>query len=529
MTLPLLSQNDSQLGRFTTSVRSGCAPLEVIVIEQDNFGDITRQYIYEDGLPETNSTTHTFQQPGVYNIVQIVGVDVDPKTDTLEVEVFENRAVEFAITQCLNNEVLIEIEDEHYDSYHLDFGEGNEINTSEQIISFDFGNEGNKSITIRGAFTNGAQNCQENTQTVSVEQLVNNAEIESVDISRSCLDLITADLSFSLENNKKYQIEYYVSDPNQSTSIDIDESFLRIENIPLDEGINEFCFRANVLSPCDSTLIEGEYICQEIDGSVENSITNAFATYQDEGIQIFFDDPGVSGHQLLRSVEGFEAETIGLINTGFIDRSVSPIRTYTYALTFSDSCGNTSQPKSLAPPFIFSQKTSTNEYAITWIEPLNDLTQLLSSTELIIKGANGSTRVISNPEQNQRILLGEAEGSMQQIQLELTYDTLNTVILSNPIEKQFEFTAYIPDAFTPNGDGLNDRLRAFGLVVDDISCKIYNRWGEIIVLSNDPNNLWDGILNGEFAPVGKYFYSLEYLNVEGQLIQQQGSFVLIRN
>ena len=138
-------------------------------------------------------------------------------------------------------------------------------------------------------------------------------------------------------------------------------------------------------------------------------------------------------------------------------------------------------------------------------------------------------RKVSSLSQNQKIQLVDNEGSIQTLRLNYDSSDESVDISSNPIDLVYEFQAYVPDAFTPNNDGLNDRFRIFGLTDEEVKFKIYNRWGELIKLSNDPNNLWNGQINGEDAPVGKYFYLLEFESIEGNIIQQQGSFVLIRN
>jgi gliding motility-associated-like protein len=66
----------------------------------------------------------------------------------------------------------------------------------------------------------------------------------------------------------------------------------------------------------------------------------------------------------------------------------------------------------------------------------------------------------------------------------------------------------IPDAFSPNGDNLNDvwvidRIEAF----PNAEVKIYNRWGALLKsISNYSSNPWDGAVSGAPLPVGTYYY-----------------------
>lgn len=70
---------------------------------------------------------------------------------------------------------------------------------------------------------------------------------------------------------------------------------------------------------------------------------------------------------------------------------------------------------------------------------------------------------------------------------------------------------YVPNAFSPNNDGVND---VFGIEAQcnliEYTLKIFNRWGEVLYESNNMNDVWDGTYKGELVPVGVYFYLLEF-------------------
>ncbi|MGB0423920.1 MAG: gliding motility-associated C-terminal domain-containing protein, partial [Flavobacteriales bacterium] len=76
-----------------------------------------------------------------------------------------------------------------------------------------------------------------------------------------------------------------------------------------------------------------------------------------------------------------------------------------------------------------------------------------------------------------------------------------------------DFILYAPNAFTPDNDGINDFWYATGIDVDpdEYEVQIYNRWGEVVFLSTDLNEIWDGsVNNGEyFAEDGVYNFRIE--------------------
>jgi len=90
----------------------------------------------------------------------------------------------------------------------------------------------------------------------------------------------------------------------------------------------------------------------------------------------------------------------------------------------------------------------------------------------------------------------------------------------------------IPDAFTPNGDGHNDRFTILGIgEVDHLV--IYDRWGVKVFERNhfftaDLSNSWDGMMGGQQAPAGVYAYFVQMTCPAGGAFARQGTVVLIR-
>ncbi len=74
-----------------------------------------------------------------------------------------------------------------------------------------------------------------------------------------------------------------------------------------------------------------------------------------------------------------------------------------------------------------------------------------------------------------------------------------------------DFGFYIPNAFSPNGDGNNDVWKPFvGLGKTINRCSIYDRWGGLVFQSDDPDFAWDGSFNGQLAPTAVYTYIISY-------------------
>jgi len=83
---------------------------------------------------------------------------------------------------------------------------------------------------------------------------------------------------------------------------------------------------------------------------------------------------------------------------------------------------------------------------------------------------------------------------------------------------------HIPTAFSPNDDGVNDKLFLFGDLEKFVSLKIYNRRGHLIKSLNYPFEAW----NGDEQPVGLYEYLLKFKNVANKETTLQGTIMLIK-
>ncbi len=73
---------------------------------------------------------------------------------------------------------------------------------------------------------------------------------------------------------------------------------------------------------------------------------------------------------------------------------------------------------------------------------------------------------------------------------------------------------YIPNAFTPTGDGLNECFKAvYNCDFEDFRLYIYNRWGQLIYETQNPADCWDGKYKNSLAEAGVYVYLLEYKSI----------------
>ncbi|MBK8876285.1 MAG: gliding motility-associated C-terminal domain-containing protein [Bacteroidetes bacterium] len=90
-------------------------------------------------------------------------------------------------------------------------------------------------------------------------------------------------------------------------------------------------------------------------------------------------------------------------------------------------------------------------------------------------------------------------------------------------------TVYIPNAFTPNGDGKNDTFSVYGIGLNDADLVIFNRWGNAVFRTSNLNEAWDGKdhFSGGDCPVDVYIYNVKVKNFKGETQEFTGRVTLL--
>ncbi len=102
-------------------------------------------------------------------------------------------------------------------------------------------------------------------------------------------------------------------------------------------------------------------------------------------------------------------------------------------------------------------------------------------------------------------------------------DTISAKVKVEPI-----FTFYIPNSFTPNADGINETFYGDGEGYTTYSMYIYDRWGELIFVSNDRELTWDGTYKGRQVELGTYIYYFYIVDWKNDDHEYRGHVTLTR-
>lgn len=86
----------------------------------------------------------------------------------------------------------------------------------------------------------------------------------------------------------------------------------------------------------------------------------------------------------------------------------------------------------------------------------------------------------------------------------------------------------VPNAFTPNGDGKNDKIYVRGFGISQMTWTIYNRWGQVVYKGTNPAEGWDGRVNGVVQPQDVYHYTLIVEFSSKERATRKGDITLLR-
>jgi gliding motility-associated-like protein len=103
-------------------------------------------------------------------------------------------------------------------------------------------------------------------------------------------------------------------------------------------------------------------------------------------------------------------------------------------------------------------------------------------------------------------------------------DTATVKVIVDPNS----FSIYVPNVFTPNGDGKNDVFLVYGPSINLLEMRIFNQWGQQIYTTNDKTRGWNGFYNGQQQPAGVYIYVVKATLYNGTVIAKKGTLLLIR-
>jgi gliding motility-associated-like protein len=182
----------------------------------------------------------------------------------------------------------------------------------------------------------------------------------------------------------------------------------------------------------------------------------------------------------------------------------------------------------LAAPAVTVSSTTTSSVTFEWVAVAGATGYLVSidggqTFSAPTSGSDGLTNTVTGLQQDQSVtILVQATGSQAcELSGSSTAVTGKAVAPTNDI-------IYVPNAFTPNGDGKNDQVHVHSENIKSMQFYIYDQWGELLFTSTDVQTGWDGTYKGTREPNGVYVYYLEAVMNDGQKVNKKGTITILR-
>ena len=109
--------------------------------------------------------------------------------------------------------------------------------------------------------------------------------------------------------------------------------------------------------------------------------------------------------------------------------------------------------------------------------------------------------------------------------------TVDTVFVSikNPQDNNLSPNLFVPKAWTPNNDGMNDILYPITIQIRQINYfRVFDRWGQLMYETNILGQGWNGIYNGQPQVSDVYTWTVEAIGNDGTVIRKSGNSILLR-
>ncbi|MFN3487977.1 MAG: gliding motility-associated C-terminal domain-containing protein [Emticicia sp.] len=234
------------------------------------------------------------------------------------------------------------------------------------------------------------------------------------------------------------------------------------------------------------------------------------------------------------------------IDNFYEDTNVEPSKQqYCYKAEYQDACGNTSDQSAAFCSILLTSKSANT---LNWTS-VAEITPVVKSVSYIIEAIdeNGNiidTGVSTNLQKNVGGLVenlynlntnGEAKFRVK------GFITMSLLVNGSLVEYSFSVYSntytfitparlYVPTAFSPNNDGINDAFIAQGRYIQEYNLEVYDRWGNVIFESHDLGTGWNGTASDGVAPAsaGNYSFKVYGLDTAGQKFKKVGSVILIR-
>lgn len=492
-----------------------CVNEEVNLLDNSSGQIIGYDWDFGDGFISTDLLpSHTYTVAGPYTVtLQLTAPDQCASTQSVDILVNPNPQAGFNADQgCENQPTLFSDQSSVtlglLSDWEWDFGDGNGASI-DQNPTYSYSGLGDFDVTL---VVTTAAGC---TDTIVQQASVNPTPVVAFSASNSCVgDEQTFTNNTTPNDNAIASWAWSFGDGNTSSTIQPTHSYTGLGTFTVE-------LTATTDSGCTATLVQDVEVYPYPETSFTFSAFEGCAPFD----VVFENESSINANYSIGTYEW----SFGDGNTS---SSQSPTNTFTSSGMFDVSLITTTQDGGCADTLEYEDLVTVflTPEASFYFDPENPTTlnpniQFFNTTtngaSYVWNFGDGNVSTEANPEN-----MYAEEGSYF-ITL-IANNGICTSSASDSIHINPETFIYIPNAFTPNGNELNDGFIPRGIGIEDFRMTVYDRWGNELYFTASLEEPWNGLLNGRELPADVYVYRVDIVDVLGEEKCYRGSVTLVR-
>jgi len=361
-------------GDFSIDQRRGCYDL-LITVTNINPGTDVILYQYEGrSSPVTSNSTYTYTVAGNYWIYQYIQ-NGPVREDSVLVEILDPAIPQFELNDCGSNEVQVDIQDNYYDIYEINYGDGTIINVPVNSTppNYSYGASTPVNVTVTGLFTTANNRCSAAIINFTPVNQVVPAQFTLIKV----LDDQTLVIQYNLAPNTQTSLEIAVNNnSNFQLYKNIDQGTSSDTLINLQLTSATYCFRIASNDACSNLKAYSNTLCSIYADAqaVNNSIDLSWNTLYPSG----FTSTDINRDGSL--ISSITTQTMSYADTSAICNTP-----YCYNIVVQHSNGSVSQSNQVCDTAFSSDKPTTvvdvsslvtdSEIQWAWLTPINEQVQ----------------------------------------------------------------------------------------------------------------------------------------------------------
>ena len=343
----------------------------------------------------------------------------------------------------------------------------------------------------------------------------------------------------------RYNSNNFPTTLGEYTSWNFEDSFM--DSLALDNSKINYCYQLASTDICDKPADSSNRICIRMtDAIYPDKLTwNTVTVKNDQEVKLVWnksnnDDKHFLNYNIYkmqdRNGNGFTyLNTVNSINdTTFTDTDVKvDDHSYCYKITNSNECGLESINNDSACSILLKGVSEKIVHTLTW-QDYNYWTMGTQKFELLEANEYNRNFVNILPNNNKQMAFQDKIFDYQvglyyyQIVAHQNPNIGNAISESNTIELMQAPYVYAPNAYTANGDNLNDVWKVEHAFVKEFNLKIYNRWGQLLFETNDKNKPFSLNLTNQLIANDVYVYIINYSGWTGEGNTLKGNFTVLK-